>query len=157
MTFQVKESRKIRRWPDECWYTNLPDHLQELVLLIFLQGFVVLHRGDVQLMLGLGLRGLKRAGKDGNLCVFQNLGRDKGIIVTLTWIKLGYSYTPSKGFILCKIRFGTLPLHFSQVDKALHCSFWREVIRSDELSWFWPVDYLDHQDHHKSRMGCLSE
>lgn len=53
--------------------TDLFDHLQELVLLILLQGLVFLHTSHVQLVLGLGLRGLKRAGQDGHLCVFQEL------------------------------------------------------------------------------------
>lgn len=57
--------------------TNLKDHLLKLFLFIFLEGFVVLHRGNVQLMLGLGLRGLKWAGEDGNFNIFQNLSGDE--------------------------------------------------------------------------------
>ena len=49
------------------------DHLLKLLLLILLQRSVVLHTGHVQLVLGLRLGGLKRAGQDGNLCVLQEL------------------------------------------------------------------------------------
>lgn len=55
----------IRKFPN----TDLIDHLLELLLLILLKSFVVLHRGHVKLMLGLRLGGLKRTGQDGNLCV----------------------------------------------------------------------------------------
>lgn len=62
---------KAGLFPFRC--TNLLDHLLKLLFFIFLKGFVVLHRGDVQLMLGLGLRGLKRACEDGNFNIFQDL------------------------------------------------------------------------------------
>lgn len=57
--------------------TNLLDHLLKLFLFVFLKGFVVLHRGHIQLMLGLGLRGLKRAGKDGDFNIFQDLSDEE--------------------------------------------------------------------------------
>ena len=56
-----------------CSHTDLLDHLQELFLLVLLKRSVVLDRGHIQLMLGLGLWGLKRAGEDSDFCVFQNL------------------------------------------------------------------------------------
>lgn len=59
------------------YMSNLLDHLLKLLLLIFLECFVVLNRGHIQLMLGLGLRRLKWAGEDGNFHIFQNLCCDK--------------------------------------------------------------------------------
>lgn len=53
--------------------TNLLDHLLKFLFFIFLESFVVFHRSHIQLMLGLGLRRLKRAGKNGNFSIFQNL------------------------------------------------------------------------------------
>ena len=54
-------------------HTDLLDHLQELLLLVLLKCPVVLYRGNIQLMLSLGLWGLKRTGEDSDFCVFQNL------------------------------------------------------------------------------------
>lgn len=48
-------------------------NLYKLVLLVLVQFFVIFHRGDVQLMLGLGLWWFKRAGQDGQRDVFQGL------------------------------------------------------------------------------------
>ena len=54
----------------QCSHTDLLDHLQELFLLVLLKCSVVLHRGNIQLMLSLGLWGLKRTGEDSDFCVF---------------------------------------------------------------------------------------
>lgn len=51
----------------------LLDHLFELFLLVLAQVAVVFDRGDVQLVLGLGLGRFERARQDGNLDVAQLL------------------------------------------------------------------------------------
>ena len=52
---------------------DLLHHLVEFLQLVLPQVAVVLHVGHVQLVLGLWLGGLKRAGQDGQLHVFQAL------------------------------------------------------------------------------------
>lgn len=69
-----------------CRATNLLDHLFKLLLFILLESFVVLNRGNIQLMLGLGLRGLKRASKDCNFNIFQDLNGDKVKSELVTWL-----------------------------------------------------------------------
>ena len=61
----------------ELFYLNLTNHLVELFDLVLAEVSVVLDVGDVQLVLGLGLRGLERASQDGQLDVFQYLKGDK--------------------------------------------------------------------------------
>lgn len=80
MTMKIWRKRKTREKKKKgvvCYCTDLLDHLLKLLLLILLKSFVVLHRGHIQLMLGLGLRGLKRAGQDGEFDIFQNLSGDR--------------------------------------------------------------------------------
>lgn len=53
---------------------DLLDHLLELLLLVCLQLLVLLNGCNVQLVLGLGLWGLKRAGQNGNLGILDLAG-----------------------------------------------------------------------------------
>lgn len=50
------------------------DHLLELLRLVLLQLLVLLDRGNVELVLGLGARRLKGTGEDGNLGVVEGAG-----------------------------------------------------------------------------------
>lgn len=52
---------------------DLGDHILEILLLRCLQLFIVSDVLDVEFMLCLGLRRLKRAGKDGDLCIARLL------------------------------------------------------------------------------------
>ena len=49
----------------------LLDHLLEGLPLVLLELLVILDAGHVELVLGLGLGGLKRTGQDGNVHVLQ--------------------------------------------------------------------------------------
>lgn len=52
-------------------YLDLFDHLPELVLLVLAESLVVFGGADCQLMLGLWLRGLKRAGEDSDFYILK--------------------------------------------------------------------------------------
>lgn len=102
---------------------DLGDHISEVLLLHLIQLLVVLSRLDFETVLGLGLRGLERAGEDQNLSVVDLLLhlRVREVLIendTLNELRVGKGAT-SLGNNLDEVEVDILTLDVGDVENGL--------------------------------------